>query len=217
MIEFYNVSLRSEHKQILDNVSFRLFKGEFAYLVGPSGAGKSTILKLIYMDLFPDQGMVVVNNYSSAKIKQNEIPFLRRELGVVFQDFQLLNDRNVYENVAFALRATGVKNKEIKQRVVRVLNEVHIAKQRFQLPDEISGGEKQRVAIARAIVNDPFIVLADEPTGNLDAKTSRQIMDIFERINQKGTAILMATHDQALIKEYPHRVIYIEQGKIINE
>ncbi len=217
MIEFYNVSLRSEHKQILDNVSFRLFKGEFAYLVGPSGAGKSTILKLIYMDLFPDQGMVVVNNYSSAKIKQNEIPFLRRELGVVFQDFQLLNDRNVYENVAFALRATGVKNKEIKQRVVRVLNEVHIAKQRFQLPDEISGGEKQRVAIARAIVNDPFIVLADEPTGNLDAKTSRQIMDIFERINQKGTAILMATHDQALIKEYPHRVIYIEQGKIISE
>jgi cell division transport system ATP-binding protein len=217
MIEFYNVSLRSEHKQILDNVSFRLFKGEFAYLVGPSGAGKSTILKLIYMDLFPDQGMVVVNNYSSAKIKRNEIPFLRRELGVVFQDFQLLNDRNVYENVAFALRATGVKNKEIKQRVVRVLNEVHIAKQRFQLPDEISGGEKQRVAIARAIVNDPFIVLADEPTGNLDAKTSRQIMDIFERINQKGTAILMATHDQALIKEYPHRVIYIEQGKIISE
>jgi cell division transport system ATP-binding protein len=217
MIEFYNVSLRSEHKQILDNVSFRLFKGEFAYLVGPSGAGKSTILKLIYMDLFPDQGMVVVNNYSSAKIKRNEIPFLRRELGVVFQDFQLLNDRNVYENVAFALRATGVKNKEIKQRVVRVLNEVNIAKQRFQLPDEISGGEKQRVAIARAIVNDPFIVLADEPTGNLDAKTSRQIMDIFERINQKGTAILMATHDQALIKEYPHRVIYIEQGKIISE
>jgi len=169
------------------------------------------------MDLFPDQGMVVVNNYSSAKIKRNEIPFLRRELGVVFQDFQLLNDRNVYENVAFALRATGVKNKEIKQRVVRVLNEVHIAKQRFQPPDEISGGEKQRVAIARAIVNDPFIVLADEPTGNLDAKTSRQIMDIFERINQKGTAILMATHDQALIKEYPHRVIYIEQGKIISE
>lgn len=217
MIEFYNVSLSSEHKQILSNVSFRLFKGEFAYLVGPSGAGKSTILKLIYMDLFPDQGMVIVNNYSSAKIRANEIPYLRRELGVVFQDFLLLKDRNVYENVALALRATGGKNKEIKHRVVRVLSEVNIAKQRFQLPEEISGGEKQRVAIARAIVNDPFIVLADEPTGNLDANTSREIMEIFERINRKGTAVLMATHDMSLIKEFPHRVIQIEQGKIVSE
>ncbi len=217
MIEFYNVSLNIDGKEILKSISFRLFKGEFAYITGPSGAGKSTILKLIYMDIFPDQGMVIVNNYSSAKIHRNEIPYLRRELGVVFQDFKLLPDRSVYENVAFALRATGVRSKEIRHRVVRVLNEVNISQQRSQLPDQISGGEKQRVAIARAIINDPFIVLADEPTGNLDAQNSREIMEIFERINRKGTAILMATHDQSLIEQYPHRVIKIEEGRMVDE
>ncbi len=217
MIEFYNVSLNIDGKEILQNVSFRLFKGEFAYIVGPSGAGKSTILKLIYMDIFPDQGMVIVNNYSSAKIRRHEIPYLRRELGVVFQDFKLLPDRNVYENVAFALRATGGKPREIRHRVVRMLNEVNLSQQRSMLPEKISGGEKQRVAIARAIINDPFIVLADEPTGNLDARTSREIMEIFERINRKGTAILMATHDQSLIEQYPHRVIKIEEGRIVSE
>ncbi len=217
MIEFYNVSLNIDGKKILQNVSFRLFKGEFAYIVGPSGAGKSTILKLIYMDIFPDQGMVIVNNYSSAKIRRHEIPYLRRELGVVFQDFKLLPDRNVYENVAFALRATGGKPRKIRHRVVRMLNEVNLSQQRSMLPEKISGGEKQRVAIARAIINDPFIVLADEPTGNLDARTSREIMEIFERINRKGTAILMATHDQSLIEQYPHRVIKIEEGRIVSE
>ncbi len=217
MVEFYNVSVALDGKEILKNVSFRLFKGEFAYIVGPSGAGKSTILKLIYMDLFPDQGMVIVNNYSSAKIRTHEIPYLRRELGVVFQDFKLLPDRTVYENVAFALRSTGVKPREIRHRVVRVLNEVNVSQQRSKLPEKISGGEKQRVAIARAIINDPFIVLADEPTGNLDAQNSREIMEIFERINRKGTAILMATHDQSLIEQYPHRVIKIEEGRIVSE
>ncbi len=217
MVEFYNVSVALDGKEILKNVSFRLFKGEFAYIVGPSGAGKSTILKLIYMDLFPDQGMVIVNNYSSAKIRTHEIPYLRRELGVVFQDFKLLPDRTVYENVAFALRATGVKPREIRHRVVRVLNEVNVSQQRSQLPEQISGGEKQRVAIARAIINDPFIVLADEPTGNLDAQNSLEIMEIFERINRKGTAILMATHDLTLIEQYPHRVIKIEEGRIVSE
>lgn len=217
MIEFYNVSLSIDGKKILADISFRLFKGEFAYIVGPSGAGKSTILKLIYMDIFPDQGMVIVNNYSSAKIRRHEIPYLRRELGVVFQDFKLLPDRNVYENVAFALRATGGKPREIRHRVVRMLNEVNLSQQRSMLPEKISGGEKQRVAIARAIINDPFIVLADEPTGNLDDRTSMEIMEIFERINHKGTAILMATHDQSLIERYPHRVIKIEEGRIISE
>ena len=217
MIEFYNVSLSIDGKKILADISFRLFKGEFAYIVGSSGAGKSTILKLIYMDIFPDQGMVIVNNYSSAKIRRHEIPYLRRELGVVFQDFKLLPDRNVYENVAFALRATGGKPREIRHRVVRMLNEVNLSQQRSMLPEKISGGEKQRVAIARAIINDPFIVLADEPTGNLDDRTSMEIMEIFERINHKGTAILMATHDQSLIERYPHRVIKIEEGRIISE
>ncbi len=217
MIEFYNVSVSIGQKEILRDISFRLFKGEFAYIMGPSGAGKSTILRLIYMDLFPEQGMVIVGNYSSAKIRAHEIPYLRRELGVIFQDFKLLRDRNVYENVAFALRATGVKNSEIKRKVVRVLSEVNIAHRRNNLPDDLSGGEQQRVAIARAIVNDPFIILADEPTGNLDMHTSKEIMEILERINRQGTAILMATHDQSLIEQYPHRIIKIDQGEIVKE
>ncbi len=217
MIEFYNVTLKIGQKEILKDISFRLFKGEFAYIVGPSGAGKSTILRLIYMDLLPDEGMVIVGNYSSAKIKESEIPFLRRELGVIFQDFKLLQDRNVYENVAFALRVSGVRNSEIKRRVLRVLNEVNIAHRRNMLPEKLSGGEQQRVAIARAIVNEPFIVLADEPTGNLDWQKSVEIMEILERINRQGTAILMATHDQSLIQRFPHRVIRIENGRLISE
>lgn len=217
MIEFYNVTLKMGRKEILKDLSFRLFKGEFAYIVGPSGAGKSTVLRLIYMDLFPDEGMVIVGNYSSAKIKENQIPYLRRELGVIFQDFKLLPDRNVYENVAFALRATGVKGSEVKRRVLRVLSEVNIAHRRNHLPQSLSGGEQQRVAIARAIVNEPFIILADEPTGNLDMQKSVEIMEILERINRQGTAVLMATHDQSLIERFPHRVIKIENGRLVSE
>ncbi len=217
MIEFYNVTLRLDNKEILKNVSFRLFKGEFAYIMGPSGAGKSTLLRLIYMDLLPDEGMVIVGNYSSAKIRQSQIPYLRRELGIIFQDFKLLKDRTVYENVAFALRVTGVKNSEIKRKVLRVLNEVNVAHRRNQLPEDLSGGEQQRVAIARAIVNDPFIVLADEPTGNLDFQTSKEIMEILERINRQGTAVLMATHDQSIIEQYPHRIIRIENGELVSQ
>ncbi len=217
MIEFYNVTLRLDNKEILKNVSFRLFKGEFAYIMGPSGAGKSTLLRLIYMDLLPDEGMVIVGNYSSAKIRQNQIPYLRRELGIIFQDFKLLKDRTVYENVAFALRVTGAKNSEIKRKVLRVLNEVNVAHRRNQLPEDLSGGEQQRVAIARAIVNDPFIVLADEPTGNLDFQTSKEIMEILERINRQGTAVLMATHDQSIIEQYPHRIIRIENGELVSQ
>jgi len=217
MIEFYNVTLKMGRKDLLKDLSFRLFKGEFAYIVGPSGAGKSTILRLIYMDLFPDAGMVIVGNYSSAKIKENQIPYLRRELGVIFQDFKLLPDRNVYENVAFALRVTGVKGAEVKRRVLRVLSEVNVAHRRNLLAQSLSGGEQQRVAIARAIVNEPFIVLADEPTGNLDMQNSLEIMEILGRINRQGTAVLMATHDQSLIEKFPHRVIRIENGRLISE
>ncbi len=217
MIEFYNVTLRIDGKEILTDISFRLFKGEFAYIVGPSGAGKSTILRLVYMDLLPDAGMVIVGNFSSAKIKNNQIPYLRRQLGVVFQDFKLLPDRNVYENVAFALRVTGVKGSDIKRRVLRVLSEVNIAHRRNLLPDELSGGEKQRVAIARALINEPFMILADEPTGNLDMQKSIEIMQILEKINQQGTAVLMATHDLSLIEKFPHRVIQIENGRLVAE
>jgi cell division transport system ATP-binding protein len=212
MIEFYNVDLDIDQKPILRNISFRILKGEFIYLVGPSGAGKSSVLRLLYMDLFPDKGTVIIDRYSSAKIKNKEIPFLRRQLGVVFQDFKLLPDRNVFDNVAFALRVTGVRNNEIKRRVLRVLADVNLAHKRNHFPDELSGGEQQRTAIARAIVNNPIIILADEPTGNLDAATSLEIMEILNKINKQGTAVLMATHNNELIKQYPNRLIKLTAG-----
>jgi len=212
MIEFYNVDLNIDQKAILRNISFRILKGEFAYLVGASGAGKSTILRLLYMDLFPDKGTVIIDRHSSAKIKDKEIPYLRRQLGVVFQDFKLLPDRNIFDNIAFALRVTGVRNDEVKRRVLRVLSEVNLGHKRNHYPDELSGGEQQRAAIARAIVNNPIIVLADEPTGNLDYDTSMEIMAIFQKINQLGTAVLMATHDNDLITAFSHRVIEVKEG-----
>ncbi len=215
MIEIYNADVSVDGKEILKNISLRIVKGEFVYLVGASGAGKSTILRLINMDLFPQRGTVVVENYSSAKIKVREIPLLRRQLGIVFQDFKLLNDRNVFENVAFALRVTGVRGDEIKRRVLRVLTEVNLNHKRNHYPLELSGGEQQRVAIARAIVNNPISVLADEPTGNLDGQTSIEIMEILERINRQGTAVLMATHDEELIKKFPHRRILLNNGTVV--
>ncbi len=215
MIEFYNVHGDIDEKRILTDISFRLVKGEFAYITGPSGAGKSTILRMIYMDLFPREGMIIIDKYSSAKIKRSDIPFLRRQLGVVFQDFKLLTDRNVFENVAFALRVTGTKSADIKRKVFKVLAEVNLGNKRNHYPDELSGGEKQRVAIARAIVNNPFIILADEPTGNLDRPNSYEIMHILERINRQGTAVLMATHDEHLIKKYPHRILKIQNGALM--
>lgn len=212
MIEFYNVNAIIDGNDILKNISFRLLKGEFAYLVGQSGAGKSTILRLIYMDLMPVEGMVIVGQYSSAKIKVKDIPYLRRHVGVVFQDFKLLPDRNVFENVAFAMRVIGANSSEIKRRVLRVLAEVNLGHKRNHYPDELSGGENQRVAIARAIINNPFIVLADEPTGNLDTTSANEIMEILEKINRQGTAVLMASHNEGLIKKYPHRIINLKDG-----
>ncbi len=217
MIEFYNVYTSINEKSILENITIRILKGEFVFLKGASGAGKSTILRHIYMDIFPEQGMIIVENHSSAKITQDQIPVLRRKIGVVFQDFKLLDDRNVFENVAFALRVTGTKNTDVKRKVMRVLAEVNLGQKRNHFPDELSGGEKQRVAIARAIVNDPFIVLADEPTGNLDRQSTWEVMEILVKINRRGTAILMATHSEEIIKRYKHRVIHIEQGKMVNK
>jgi cell division transport system ATP-binding protein len=214
MIEFYNVHTKIDNNKILENVTLRILKGEFVFLTGSSGAGKSTILRHIYMDIMPDEGMVIVENYSSAKIREKEIPFLRRKLGVIFQDFKLLPDRNVFENVALSLRVTGATNAEIKRKVMRVLAEVNLGQKRNMKPSELSGGEQQRVAIARAIVNNPFIILADEPTGNLDKNNTFEIMDILEKINRQGTAILMATHSEGLLKKYPHRKITIDRGNL---
>jgi len=208
------VEVNIDQRVILQDVSFRLLKGEFVYLAGSSGAGKSTILRLVYMDLFPNRGTVIVEKFSSAKIRPRRIPLLRREIGVVFQDFKLLTDRSAYDNVALAMRVVGAKGREIKRRVLRVLAEVSLGHKRDHYPAELSGGEQQRVAIARAIVNQPVIVLADEPTGNLDAKNSKDVMETLEKINRQGTAVLMATHDEELIRHYPHRVIRIKDGRL---
>lgn len=214
MIEFFNVDLMYDDRQVLSNITFKIEKGEFVYLTGPSGAGKSSILRLIYFESLPDSGTIVVNNYSSAKIRFKDIPYIRRTLGVIFQDFKLLMDRSVFDNIALALRIVGYKSAEIRKRVLRVLTEVGLGHKRNRYPHELSGGEQQRVVIARAMVNDPFILLADEPTGNLDPATGYGILQLLEKINRRGTAIMMATHNYELIKKSPHRTMILKQGSM---
>ena len=199
----------------IERITLSVNPGEFVFLVGPSGAGKSTVLKMIYMELWPDEGHIVVNGYSSLYTRKRDIPYLRRKLGIVFQDFKLLLDRDVFENVAFALRVTKTKRKEIKKRVLRVLAGVGLSHKRNKMPLELSGGEQQRVAIARALVSDPYILLADEPTGNLDPEVSEGIMELLERVNERGTAVLMATHNYPLVDKHRGRVIRIDRGRII--
>jgi cell division transport system ATP-binding protein len=214
MIQFFNVTLTISNRLILNHLTFRIAKGEFVYLIGPSGAGKSTLLRLIHFSEFPDSGTVLVNQYSSAKIKVKKIPYLRRGIGFIFQDFKLLPDRNVFDNVAFALRVIGTPSSEISKKVMRVLAETGLGHKRNSYPMELSGGEQQKVAIARAVVNEPFVLLADEPTGNLDPGSALEILKILESINTRGTAVLMATHNYSLIKEYPHRTLTIENGEL---
>jgi cell division transport system ATP-binding protein len=214
MIQFFNVNLNISQKEILRHITFKIDKSEFVYLVGPSGAGKSSIINLINFAEFPDSGTVIVNEFSSAKIKAKQIPFVRRSLGVIFQDFKLLSDRNVYENIALTLRVTGIKSSEIRKKVLRILAEVGLGHKRNSYPRDLSGGEQQRVAIARALINEPFILLADEPTGNLDPQSAVDILTLLEEINRRGTAVLMATHNYSLINQYPHRTITIEQGEL---
>lgn len=212
IIRLTNVQKRYPGGDGLKLVNLTVEQGEFVFLVGPSGAGKSTILKLIYMAEKPTFGQVQVGQYNSAKITPREIPYLRRHLGIVFQDFRLLEDRNVFDNVAFALRVIGMRRKEIKRRVLKVLADVGISHKRYQMPEQLSGGEQQRVAIARALANEPFVLLADEPTGNLDPKTAHEIMLLLEAINMRGTAVLMATHNYDLVRKFKHRVVRIEGG-----
>jgi cell division transport system ATP-binding protein len=217
MIQFFNVDLYYDSKRILYRITFQINKGEFVYIIGPSGAGKSSVLRLINLSVFPDSGTVIVNQYSSAKIKRKQVPYLRRGIGFIFQDFKLLPDRNVFENVSFALRVTGAKSSMIKKKVLRVLAEVGLNHKRDVYPRDLSGGEQQRVAIARALINEPFILLADEPTGNLDPKSAMEILSIIEQINHRGTAVLMATHNYSLIKRYPHRTLVLEEGELVSE
>src|SRR5215472_13688563 len=200
----------------LHDVSFRVGKGEFVFLTGPSGAGKTTLLKLLYMDERPTSGEVRISAYSSRAIKRREVANLRRRLGIVFQDFRLLEDRTAEENVAFALEVTGTRSSQIGPRVIRVLTQVGLAGKATQYPRELSGGEQQRVAIARALVNDPLVLLADEPTGNLDERATRGIFQLLKDINAAGTAVLMATHDLDLVKSLPEaHLIELQNGKVV--
>jgi cell division transport system ATP-binding protein len=200
----------------LKDVSFHVQKGELAFLTGHSGAGKSTILRLLQMADFPSAGEVRVSGFSSKTVRRKDIPQLRRKLGVVFQDFRLLRDRTAEQNVAFALEVTGVKRTAIAQRVNRVLTQVGLSHKAQSYPDELSGGERQRVAVARALANEPLVLLADEPTGNLDEWAARGVFDLFREINALGMTVLMATHDLDLVRAHPeYRVIELAQGQVV--
>ncbi len=199
----------------LNDVSFHLGKGEFAFLTGPSGAGKSTILKLVFMEERPTNGDVRVSGLAASKVARREIPELRRRLGIVFQDFRLLDDRCAADNVAFALEVTGAPRDSIPAKVSRLLTQVGLASKGTSFPRELSGGEQQRVAIARALVNDPMVLVADEPTGNLDDRATRGIFQLLRDINAAGTAVLMATHNLELVRRSPYRVIEINRGQIV--
>ncbi len=218
MIEFRNVTkIFQKNWYALKDINLTIKKGEFVYIVGPSGAGKSTLLRHIYFDLFPDKGDVIVAGFSSLVVRKQDIPGIRRKIGVIFQDFKLLKDKNVFENVAFALEVTGTPRRKIKEMVLNALGEVGISHKRHAFPYQLSGGEQQKVAIARAIVREPVILLADEPTGNIDVEGSQEILNILKEINTKGTVIVIATHQLDLIKKYPRRVIKIEEGCIVED
>jgi cell division transport system ATP-binding protein len=214
VIEFRDVAVSYDGKPVLKNINFTLLNGEFVYMIGSTGAGKSSFLKLIYRDIVPDIGDVIVNGFHVPTMNNSKVPYLRRSIGIVFQDFQLLADRNVHDNVAFALEVTGQKRKIIKQRVLEVLSLVGLSHKRLNMPDDLSGGEQQRVVIARALANEPRILLADEPTGNLDPEASAQIMDILRVINNRGMAILMVTHNYDLVMKYPNRTLKIVDGRL---
>ena len=204
-----NVALRGITKQIED--------GEFAFLVGPSGSGKSTIIKLITGELKPTAGAVHVNGYSLERIRKREVPFLRRTVGVVFQDFRLIGTKTVYENVAFAMRVIGAREKEIRDRVPYVLDLVGLETKAKRHPGELSGGERQRLAIARALVNNPSTIIADEPTGNLDPALSFEIMTLLQEINNLGTTMLVVTHEKSLVEQFNKRVIAIDEGLVVSD
>jgi len=214
MIWFDNVTCTFVKGAGLFDATFEVEKGEFVFVIGPTGAGKTTLLKLVYMEIFPEKGKVVVDKYNSSKIKQRQIPLLRRKVGMVFQEFELLSDRNVFENIALPLKVRGEKKREIKSKVYHVLDELDISNKAGHYPSELSGGEKQIVSLARAIVKDPIVILADEPTGNLDPVSSFKILTLLEQINKEGTAVIMASHNYNLIKDRGHRFIEIVDGRV---
>ena len=219
MIEFVNVTKQFEDAGniALENASFKIDNGEFVFLVGSSGAGKTTITKLLMRETNVSEGEVYLDGIDVTKLPDKEIPYLRRKMGVVFQDFRLLEDRTVYENVEFAMRVVGAGRREIRKRVPEVLNEVGLNYKAKMYPRQLSGGEQQRVALARALANHPLILLADEPTGNLNPKTAMEIMEIFEEINRMGTTIIMATHAKDIVDIMKKRVIEVQDGRIVRD
>ena len=218
MIDFRNVTKVYEAgNHALQGVSLHIDDGEFVFLVGPSGSGKSTIIKLLTAELEPTSGSIEVNGYKLERIKKRQIPYMRRTVGVIFQDFRLVRKKTVYENVAFAMRVIGASEREIRSRVPYVLQLVGLEEKSKHLPDELSGGEQQRVAIARALVNNPAMIIADEPTGNLDPQRSYEIMMLLERINALGTTVMVVTHERELVNRFTKRVIAISEGRVIND
>lgn len=214
VIDLQNISVSYSHNVVLDDINFSLGIGEFCYLIGKTGSGKSSFLKLLYRDIKPNHGSIRVADYDVSSITERKVPYLRRRIGIVFQDFQLLPDRNVFENVAFALRVTGQKSSFIKKRVLEVLGLVGLSHKRKAMPRDLSGGEQQRVVIARALANEPRLLLADEPTGNLDPEASHSIMELLKQINNRGMAVLMVTHDYDVVRRFPFRTVQIKKGKL---
>src|SRR6187399_1434258 len=217
VVKVKEASIFQDYNTVLGNVSFEIGKGEFVYLVGRTGSGKSSLLKTLYADLALRLGDITVAGFDIRGIKGSQIPLLRRKLGIIFQDFELFNDRSVAENLMFVMKATGWRdNAKMRARLSEVLMQVGLGSVEKKLPHQLSGGEQQRVVIARALLNEPLILIADEPTGNLDPEVSHGIMKIFQAINKSGTAVLMATHSYGLIKKFPARVLKCEDGKVLD-
>lgn len=218
MIQLTNVSkIYKNGARALVDISLKIDKGEFVFLVGPSGAGKSTLIRLLYREELPTRGQVVLNGKNLIRLREREVPQLRRSIGVIFQDFRLLPNKTVFENVAFALEVIGVGQREVKERTKATLELVGLGTKEKVFPNELSGGEQQRVSVARAIVNNPALLVADEPTGNLDPETAWDIMELLYNINRRGTTIVMATHARDIVNQMQKRVIAIEDGKIARD
>lgn len=213
MLSLNNVSVYFKDQVGLLNVSIGVNKGDFVYIVGPTGAGKTTLFRTIYMDLMPDDGFVEFGEYSSLNIKRRRIPYVRRQIGVVFQDLKILEERTAFDNIVFALGAIGLSSPTAKMKAARALKNVGLMSKKDSYPFELSQGEVQRICIARAIANDPLIILADEPTGNLDPKTAHKIFSLLKKLNERGITVMTATHNYRIIKNFPGRIIFLKNGR----